>query len=140
MLPRKKVVTVKEALNLWIEFNKEKGKEPPVPRYLYRYCERYEGLLCYRNSENKWRIYPDVLLHYLEHGFPDLAIRQPVMELAVALRYLHKNGIPPTYKLRELKKDLAPLGMIIKNKDPKIRDRVTRSNLNKFIGIWNGNR
>lgn len=133
----RETISVQEALSLWEDYNLEHGKPAPVPRYAYRLFARYEGLVAYKTSEEKWRVYKDLFLYYLETGFPDLAIMQPTMTLPVALRYLHKFGIDPNYKLRELKKDI-PKKWLIKG-DEKQLPRVSRTHLNLFLKEWNGN-
>lgn len=140
-LPSKKTVSVQEALALWEQFNKEKSIESKVyPEYITRYCRRYEGLVGYKTSELSWRVYPDIFLQYLEDGFPDVLTRQPIMEAGAGLRYLHKNGIPSTYKFREMKKDFAERNMLIKpKKGARIQVMsVRRSDLNKFLKEWHG--
>lgn len=134
--PRETISPI-EAFTLWEEHYLRTGKPAPVIRYLYRQLVRYEGLVAYRDSENKWRIYKDTLLYYLEFGWPDLEIMQPVMTLAAGLRYLHKFGVSPNYKLRELKKDL-PAKWIKKGTGTQ-QPRISRSHLNKFLKDWNGN-
>ena len=141
MLPRKKIITPMEAFALWERHNEEKETKAPELRYLYRYLKRYQGLVCYRSSDSKICVYEDVWMYYIENGFPDLAVRANVMELAVALRYLKDNlGINPKYTLRELRKDLKTYGMIIKSKDGIERQRVRRSDIHRLMAIWNGNR
>lgn len=143
-LPKKKIISFPEALELLKEHCEKNGKPEPKRGNLYKYIYAYEGLLCYKTAQNSWRIYEDVLLYYLENGFPDLSIQKPVMELSVALRYLHKCGIDPKYTLREFRRDAKELGMVfypkLDSQSKKPRQHITRSNCNKFLGIWNGNR
>ncbi len=137
----KNILTPMEALAVWTDLALEKDLPvTPHRRYVYRYANRYEGRLAYRTSEEKWRIYEDVWLHYLNNGFPDLEIRLPQLEMAAALRYVKKFGLPSSYKLRELRRDLAEREMTIKGEGSGARDRVTRTSLNKFIAEWHGNR
>ena len=132
-LPVKKVLTTREAFTVWTEYNETIGKPAPAKQYVFRYAERYEGLVSYRTAEQSWRIYEDLWLYYLKNGFPDLEIRKPIMELASALRYCHKFGLSSKYTLRELRRALNARKVVIKSKDPKVRDRVTRTQLNKFL-------
>lgn len=134
-LPIKKTINAQEALEHWSKHNEKIGKPPPKQQYVSRYCHRYEGIMCYRDSDNRWRIYVDVFQEFLEHGFPDILTRQPIMTLAVGLRYIHKNGLK-NYTLRELRKDLDERKMIIKHKTNRKADQVTRSNLNKLLREW----
>ncbi len=137
-LPQKKLLTPIEALELWADYRESQGEAYPDRRKVYRLCERFEGRLCYRAAKNKWVIYQDVWLNYIKFGFPDMEIRMPVMELAAGLRYVKRYGLPDNYMLRELRRDLNERDVVIKSKDPKIRDRVTRTNLNRFIAEWTG--
>lgn len=133
----RETISTKETLSLWEVHNEKVNKPAPVPRYLYRMLARYEGLVAYKDSEERWRVYKDTFEYYLETGFPDLAIMQPIMTLPVALRYLHKFGVDPNYKLRELKKDI-PKNWLIKGTGTQL-PRVTRTHLNMFLRDWNGN-
>ena len=142
-MKKRDVIQAGEALDIWKELLSENkcfnDDVAPRDRYVRRYCERYEGLLCYKSSTARWVIYRKKWIEYLTTGFPDFEIRQPVMSLAVGLRYLHANGIASSYKLREFKKDLKehfPQWIMINMG----KESITRGHLNKFIGIWNGNR
>ncbi len=137
-LPQKEVLTPMEAHSLWADHRESLGEAPPDRRKVYRWCEAFEGRLCYRTAKSKWAIYKDVWLQYIVTGFPDLEIRLPVMEIATGLRYVHKFGLPGNYRLRELRRDLNERDMVIKNPDPKVRDRVSRTSLNRFIAEWTG--
>ena len=144
---KREVIKAGEALSLWESLLKE-GKVynnecVPLDRYVRRYCERYEGILAYKISNSKWNIYKEVWIRFLTEGFPDLEIRQPVMSLPAGLRYLHNNGLPQSYKLRQFKNDLLkkfPQWIIAKGTDGIERERITRGHLDKIIGYWNGNR
>jgi hypothetical protein len=144
MLPIKKVITPKQAFEVMKKYNKDHDKEVPNIRYVYNYAEWYEGILSYKNANDKWCIYEDLWEHYLNNGFPDLAIKKPVMKLAVALRYLHSCGIDPNYKLREFRKDadaMAGITIIKEKKDGITKKwRISRTDCNKFLAEWNGNR
>lgn len=142
MLPIKKTITPIQAYEVMVQFNKDHDKETPNIRYVYNYAELYEGVLSYKNANDKWCLYEDLWIYYLENGFPDLAIKKPVMKLAVALRYLHSCGIDPNYKLREFRKDVTERGMVIKEKKGDVvkKHRITRTDCNKFLAEWNGNR
>lgn len=142
MLPIKKVLTPKQAYEVMVQYNKDHGKTTPDIRYVYNYAEWYEGVLSYKTAEAKWAIYEDLWSYYLENGFPDLAIKKPVMKLAVALRYLHSCGVDPNYKLRQFRKDAEDLGFVDKKIEGNVikNHTITRNNCNKFLGIWNGNR
>lgn len=111
-------------------------------RYLRRICERYEGILAYKTTTHRWRIYKDTWIDFLTNGLPDIELRQPIMTLPAGLRYLHLNGVPKSYKLREFRKDLKEKhpNWIIKSNTEINKDRISRSHLNKYIGFWNGNR
>jgi hypothetical protein len=136
----KDVLTPMEALAVWKDINEQKGLSAPDRRYVYRYAKRYEGRLSYRTANEKWLIYKDVWLHYLNNGFPDLELRMPQLYIAAALRYVKKFGMPDSYNLRELRRDLNDRDMVIKSKDPKVLDKVSRTSLNKFIAEWHGYR
>lgn len=135
----RETISFKEAFALWVTHNEKLDKPAPVERYLYRQVARYEGLVAYKNTEEQWRIYKDTFMYYLETGWPDLAIMQPTMTLAVGLRYLHKFGVDPNYKLRELKKDI-PKQWLVYDKEGKSKlPRVSRAHLNRFLKDWHGN-
>jgi hypothetical protein len=142
MLPIKKTITPNQAYAVMVQYNKDHDKTTPNIRYVYNYAELYEGVLSYKNAEAKWRLYENIWSYYLENGFPDLAITKPVMKLAVALRYLHKCGIDPNYKLRQFRKDAEKLGYVAKKKEGDVikNHTISRTDCNKFLGIWNGNR
>ena len=142
MLPIKKTITPNQAYEVMVQYNKDHDKTTPNIRYVYNYAELYEGVLSYKTAEAKWALYEDLWIYFLENGFPDIATTKPVMKLAVALRYLHSCGIDPNYKLREFRKDSGELNMIIKGRDGSVikNHRISRTDCNKFLGIWNGNR
>ena len=139
------VLKAGEALSLWrtlLDEGKVLNDEvSPVDRYVRRYCERYEGILCYKNTGERWILYKDVWIRFLTTGFPDLEIMQPVMNIPAGLRYLRVNGFSHNYKTREFRKDLHEHfpQWVIKSKGVE-RDRISRSHLNKFMAVWNGNR
>ena len=142
-MKKREIIRAGKALSIWKQFmadNQCANKDViPLDRYVRRYCERYEGILCYKSSTNTWLIYKDLWEQYIMWGFPDMEIRQPVMTLSAGLRYLHQNGIPTSYKLREFKKDLeSKFPQWINRRATKAR--ITRGHLNKFLGVWNGNR
>lgn len=144
---KREILRAGEALSIWEQMcadNTAVTKDMiPCDRYVRRYCTRYEGILCYKTTAGRWRIYKEVWARFLTEGFPDLEAMQPVMSLPTALRYLHNNGFPPSYKLRQFTKDLQsdfPEWIIGKGVGGIERTRITRGHLNKLIGIWYGNR
>ena len=139
-MKKKDYISPNQALAIWKKFSEEGKTELPVnQRYVYRYIERYEGLLAFKTSSNHWNIDRSLWEECLVIGFPDLETRYPIMTVTAGLRYLHNNGIPQNYKLRQLRKDLAEEKWIIKATEKGFYDRVTRTHLNYLIRNWNGN-
>jgi hypothetical protein len=137
-------ITTLEAMSLWEQLHKE-GKtalsQKPDMDNLRKLALKYEGLMSFRNVDQvrKWYHDKDIFLEYMTKGFPDVATLSPVMKVEVALRYLRQNGVGPSYKLRDLRKDLEANKWIIRGTNGARGDRVTRSHLNKILGWWNGN-
>ena len=98
-----------------------------------RKYDNYMGV----KTQRSWIIYKDKWIEGLTKGFINFETHLPVMSVKAALRYLHTNGIPQNYKLRQLRKDLTERGYLLQKKG-NFPDRVTRSHLNKMIGEWNG--
>ena len=114
----------------------------PQDDNLRKWAKRYEGLMAFQNSDwnNKWYFDRDVFVEYITKGFPDVEALQPVMRLRAGIRYLQQFGADPSFKLKELRKILEARKWIIKSPNGPYGDRVSRTHLNRILGMWNGSR